>query len=158
MTMYAIREMREEDIPGVLRVERVSFPTPWTEWMFLSQIKIADISVNLVLVEESGIAGYAVAWVAYDEIHLLSIAVEPEKRRRKYGRAILEEIIARGRAKGGTHVILEVREGNGAAREFYGVMGFREIGRRRGYYIDSGEDAYVMELVLEPERNGKAAR
>jgi ribosomal-protein-alanine N-acetyltransferase len=55
-------------------------------------------------------------------------------------------------------VILEVREGNAAARSFYSKMGFCEIGMRRGYYIDTGEDAYVMESMLEPERNGKKQR
>jgi ribosomal-protein-alanine N-acetyltransferase len=158
MMKYDIREMREEDIPGILRLEHLSFPTPWTEWMFLSQLKIADLSVNLVLVDGSGVAAYAVAWVVHDEIHLLSIAVTPAKRRRKYGRAILEEVIARGRMRGGTHVILEVREGNEAARDFYRTMGFHKIGRRRRYYIDTGEDAYVMELVLESEKHGKSAR
>lgn len=158
MMKYEIREMREDDIPGILRLERLSFPTPWTEWMFLSQLKVADLSVNLVLVDDSGVAGYAVAWVVRDEIHLLSIAVTPAKRRRKYGKAMLEEVMARGEAKGGNRVILEVREGNEAAREFYGKMGFHRIGRRKRYYVDTGEDAFVMELMLDPEKHGRSAR
>jgi ribosomal-protein-alanine N-acetyltransferase len=151
MGTFEIREMRHGDIPAILRLEYLSFPTPWTEWMFASQLKLADISVNIVLADEEGIAGYAIAWIAYDEIHLLSIAVTPEKRRRGYGRALLEEVVARGRARGGSRVILEVREKNSPARGFYKAMKFSDLGKRRGYYIDTGEDAYVMELVLETE-------
>jgi len=42
-------------------------------------------------------------------------------------------------------VLLEVREGNEGARRLYRLYGFREIGKRRGYYADTGEDAIIME-------------
>jgi ribosomal-protein-alanine N-acetyltransferase len=145
---YTIREMRREDIGAILGIERRSFPTPWTEWMFVSHLKFTGISVNLVLETGEGISGYAIAWVAYDEIHLLSIAVGPEHRRLGYGRALIEEIIRCGRARGGSLVVLEVREGNEPARNFYKNMGFEVIGKRKRYYIDTGEDAFVMVLSL----------
>ena len=145
----SIREMQGTDIGAILEIERSSFPTPWTEWMFESNLRFRGISVNLVLEAEGGMAGYAIAWVAQDEIHLLSIAVGPEHRRRGYGRALLEEVIRRGEEKGGTIIVLEVREGNEPARAFYVGMGFSVIGKRRKYYIDTGEDAFVMALKLE---------
>lgn len=145
---YSIREMRRSDISSILGIERCSFPTPWTEWMFESHLRFKGVSMNLVLETEKGVSGYAIAWMAYDEVHLLSIAVGPEHRRMGYGRALLEEIMSRGRAKGASVVVLEVREGNEPAREFYAVMGFHVIGKRRKYYMDTGEDAYVMALGL----------
>jgi ribosomal-protein-alanine N-acetyltransferase len=45
-------------------------------------------------------------------------------------------------------VVIEVRDGNEPARNFYANMGFQVIGRRRKYYIDTGEDAFVMVLSL----------
>lgn len=151
---YLIREMQKADIPAILVLERRSFPTPWTEWMFESHLKFTGVSVNLVLVAGKGVTGYAIAWLAQDEIHLLSIAVGPEHRRLGYGRALLEELIRRGRARGGSLVILEVREGNDPARNFYTNMGFQIIGKRRKYYIDTGEDAFVMALVLRSGTHG----
>ncbi len=148
MKRHTIREMQREDIEEILGIERRSFPTPWTEWMFVSHLKFTGISINLVLETEGGISGYAIAWVAHDEIHLLSIAVGPEHRRLGYGRALLEEVIRHGRARGGSLVLLEVREGNEPARNFYEKMGFQVIGRRKKYYIDTGEDAFVMVLSL----------
>ena len=151
---YTIREMRASDIPSILGIERRSFPTPWTEWMFESQLGFKGVSINIVLEAEDRISGYAIAWVAYDEIHLLSIAVAPEDRRRGYGRALLEEIIERGGTRGGSLVVLEVREGNDPARTFYENMGFRVIGKRKKYYIDTGEDAFVMALQLRSGTHG----
>jgi ribosomal-protein-alanine N-acetyltransferase len=145
---YTIREMQREDIPAILGIERRSFPTPWTEWMFVSHLKFTGVSVNLVLETGEDLSGYAIAWVAHDEIHLLSIAVGPEHRRLGYGRALLEEVIRHGMARGGSLVVLEVRDGNEPARNFYANMGFQVIGRRRKYYIDTGEDAFVMVLSL----------
>ena len=151
---YSIREMGKTDIPAILGIERRSFPTPWTEWMFESHLKFTGVSVNLVLEAEKGIRGYAIAWMAPDEIHLLSIAVGPDDRRLGYGRALLEEVIRRGGEWGGSLVVLEVREGNEPARNFYENMGFRVIGKRRKYYIDTGEDAFVMVLALQAGMHG----
>jgi ribosomal-protein-alanine N-acetyltransferase len=151
---YSIREMQKADIPAILGIERLSFPTPWTEWMFESHLRFTGVSVNLVLETGKGISGYAIAWVAQEEIHLLSIAIGLEHRRRGYGRALLEEVILRGRMRGGSLVILEVREGNEPARNFYVNMGFRVIGKRKNYYIDTGEDAFVMALLLRSGTHG----
>jgi ribosomal-protein-alanine N-acetyltransferase len=139
--------MGERDISGVMEIERASFRTPWTEGMFRSQLGFGDRSINLVLIEGKALIAYAAAWVAYDEVHLLSIAVVPERRRRGFGSEMLRAVVARGIACGAERVILEVREGNAAARAFYRTHGFAEIGRRRRYYSDTGEDAIVMEYA-----------
>ena len=154
MDRHIIREMNEDDLPGVLRLERASFPTPWTECMFMAQLGVGDIAVNLVLVDGGEIAGYTTALTAHDEIHLLSIAVLPGRRRLGCGRALLDEVIERGMSKGGTRVFLEVREGNAGAMAFYSGAGFHVIGKRKKYYVITGEDAFVMELDLERERDG----
>jgi ribosomal-protein-alanine N-acetyltransferase len=147
MTAREIRNMDERDIPQLMEIERLSFITPWTEGMFRSQIASGDRTINLVLVDGEEIIGYAAAWLAYDEIHLLSIAVDPATRRRGFGAEILREVVERGGARGGERVILEVRTGNVAARAFYGKHGFVTIGVRRRYYSDTGEDAIVMEHI-----------
>ncbi len=156
MDRHIIREMNEDDLPGVLRLEIVSFPTPWSDWMFRAQLGAGDIAINLVLVDGEEIAGYSTVLTAKDEIYLLSIAVLPGRRRLGYGRALLDEVIERGMSKGGTRIFLEVREGNAGAMAFYSGAGFHVIGKRKSYYVDTGEDAFVMELELERERDGGA--
>jgi ribosomal-protein-alanine N-acetyltransferase len=140
-----IREMTAGDIPPVMEIERASFVTPWTEGMFRSQLRFRDRGINLVLVSDGGIAGYAAAWIACDELHLLSIAVAPALRRSGLGSAMLRGIMERGRERGAARVILEVREGNAAARAFYRAHGFVDAGMRRRYYSDTAEDAIIME-------------
>ena len=149
MTPAKIREMTERDIPSVMEIERSSFITPWTERMFMSQLGFREHAINLVLVEDDAVAGYAAAWIAYDELHLLSIAVVPAARRRGLGGEILRALIERGSARGVVRAILEVREGNAAARAFYRLHGFVDIGKRRRYYSDTDEDAIIMEYLFD---------
>lgn len=156
MERHIIREMNEDDLPGVLRLEMVSFPAPWSEWMFRAQLGAGDIAINLVLVDGEEIIGYSTALTAHKEIHLLSIAVLPDRRRLGFGRALLDEVIERGMSRGGTRIFLEVREENTGAMAFYSGVGFQVIGKRKNYYLDTDEDAFVMELELERERDGGA--
>ena len=50
-----------------------------------------------------------------------------------------------------TLAFLEVRPTNAEALGLYESFGFRVIGRRKGYYFDTGEDALVMEARLSGE-------
>jgi ribosomal-protein-alanine N-acetyltransferase len=45
--------------------------------------------------------------------------------------------------------LLEVRESNASARGLYEKQGFREAGRRRGYYTDPVEDAILYSLRFD---------
>ena len=79
------------------------------------------------------------------ELHITTIAVRPEYRRRGHARALIGAALAAyPRA---TYVHLEVRPTNGAAISLYESLGFRATGRRPRYYGD--EDALLMTLNLD---------
>jgi ribosomal-protein-alanine acetyltransferase len=92
--------------------------------------------------------GVALIWRAADETHLLDLVVDTSARRRGYGRALLERVIADARAAGGRVVLLEVRASNSVALTLYRGAGFFESGVRSAYYSDNGEDAIEMRLDL----------
>ena len=56
-----------------------------------------------------------------------------------------------------TLAFLEVRPTNAEAVGLYERFGFRVIGRRKGYYFDTGEDALVMEARLTPDPSESVA-
>jgi ribosomal-protein-alanine N-acetyltransferase len=144
-----IREMTAADIPPLLEIERDSFPVPWSAGMFMVQLGLSEDTENLVAEESGQVIGYISSWYGYEEMHILSIAVE--KRRRGSGTAylLLAEAMGCARRRGCLKVVLEVRVTNGRAQRFYEKHGFTKIGRRKGYYADSGEDALVFEKILE---------
>ena len=93
------------------------------------------------------VVGYTCRWRVTDEVHVLNVAVHPERRGRGFGRLLLEGIVGEARSSRARVVYLEVRAGNVVARRLYRSLGFRELGVRRGYY-GPGQDAIVMELRL----------
>jgi ribosomal-protein-alanine N-acetyltransferase len=97
--------------------------------------------------ESGGLLGYALFWHVVDELHLLNVAVAIPWRRRGIGRALVNDLIAYGRAHAVARILLEVRAGNLPAITLYEQLGFTRFNVRERYYADD-EDAIEMSLIL----------
>jgi len=139
-----IRDMSPSDLEAVLALEHEIFPTPWTQEIFEYEMRRTERALYLVVEVRGKIVGYLGAQALGDEVHLTNMAVVPGLRRRGIGTALLLECLHRGIEQGARWMTLEVRENNHEAREFYRCFGFRDMGMRKYYYIDSGEDAVIM--------------
>jgi ribosomal-protein-alanine N-acetyltransferase len=148
MGRLALRPMRVADLEAVTRIEDKNYPYPWTPGNFSDALD----SGYICLIAEVGaeMVGYAVLMPGVDDAELLNISIAPERKREGLGMELLEEVLDIARGLGLQRVLLEVRPSNGPALALYRKGGFREMGRRRGYYpADSGrEDAIVMEYPL----------
>lgn len=136
------------DLDQVLDIERASFPTPWTRAAFCYEIEQNKVARCTVLRGRRGIVGYLCLWEIGHEIHITNLAVHPEWRRRGMARQLLGAALIEGVARGVTLAFLEVRPSNTRALALYESLGFQVIGRRNGYYFDTGEDALIMEARL----------
>jgi ribosomal-protein-alanine N-acetyltransferase len=94
--------------------------------------------------ELRSIVGYAGIWVMTDEAHVTTIATHPDVRGRGVGELLLLALIHRGIEVGARWMTLEVRASNAVAQALYRKYTFKEMGVRRRYYSDNGEDALVM--------------
>jgi len=94
--------------------------------------------------ELRSIVGYAGIWVMTDEAHVTTIASHPNVRGRGVGEFLLVALIHRGMDIGARWMTLEVRASNAVAQNLYRKYTFKEMGVRRRYYSDNGEDALVM--------------
>jgi len=63
--------------------------------------------------------GFALAWHAADEVHLLDLAVDESARRRGVGRELVEALLGYARETEARLVLLEVRRSNAAAIGLY---------------------------------------
>jgi ribosomal-protein-alanine N-acetyltransferase len=143
LNQIKIRRAREADLPEILRLEREGFPAPWTDEMYRTEFD-RDTAVFLVAERAEKIAGHACAWAVRDEGHILKIAVDGGTRRKGLGRALMDALAGELMKRGVKMMWLEVRESNRTARLFYQRLGFDEIGVRKRYYSDTGEDAVLM--------------
>jgi ribosomal-protein-alanine N-acetyltransferase len=140
--------MRVEDLDEVLEIERASFSMPWSRGAFTYEIERNRVARCWVMREDDRLAGYLCLWEVADELHITNVAVHPAYRRRGIGRAMLAAVLDDAVRRSLSLVGLEVRPTNAEARALYESFGFRVVGRRRGYYYDTGEDALIMEARL----------
>ena len=113
---------------------RLSFVFPmWNEEAMIRRTVAAACEAGERLVGDGKVAGFSLHRTVAAEAELLLLAVAPERRRRGFGRGLLDHFIADARAAGAEKVHLEVRENN-AALAMYKAAGFRLVGRRRDYY------------------------
>jgi [ribosomal protein S18]-alanine N-acetyltransferase len=94
--------------------------------------------------ELRSIVGYAGLWLMTDEAHITTIAVDPEYQGNGIGELLLLGLIERSVQIGAHWLTLEVRVTNRVAQGLYEKYTFKEMGLRRRYYSDNGEDALVM--------------
>ena len=145
-----LRHLEKRDIPQMLAIENVSFPTPWAEYAFESELR-NKFAVYYVGAQGSRVVGYSGAWLFSGEAHITTLAVHPDWRGRGLGRIFMNTLINHARGCGATTMLLEVRPSNVAACLLYKSLGFRQIGCRKNYYVETREDALVMILSLLPE-------
>lgn len=136
-------------LTDILNIERASFPSPWERESFEHEVR-NPLSGSRGILSDDVLVAYICFWVAAGEIHLMNIAVHPETRKRGLGRLLIEKLIQNGAEERVQKIWLEVRPSNKAARALYSGMGFTEVGLRRRYYTDTGEDAIIMTLTLNP--------
>jgi len=93
------------------------------------------------------LAGFILSRMAAGEAEILSLAVAQRWRGRGLGGRLLELHVRRLAGLGVAAVYLEVEDGNRPAIRLYGRAGFREVGRRPGYYTQQS-GALAAALVL----------
>lgn len=138
------------DVDGVLAIERLSFPTPWSRQSFVQEMTENIYAHYIVARSGSTVVGYAGMWVVLDEAHVTNVAVHPEWRGKKIGEGLMQGLMDLARQKGATRMTLEVRASNHVAQALYHKLGFEASGLRRGYYTDTREDAIIMWLSPIP--------
>ncbi len=144
--------MKEEDMPQILAIERESFPSPWTEGMFVNEIKGAHSMCLCVRINYRGksvVGAYIIFWLVADEVHLHNLAVKKEYRRQGLAFGLMEMMKNIAAQNGITAQTLEVRESNTEAIKLYRKCGFVVKGVRPLYYIDTKEDALIMWADVE---------
>ena len=82
-------------------------------------------------------------------MHILNLAVHPQRRRQGLARGLLSQAMTHARSLGAQVAWLEVRPSNQPALDLYHSLGFKEVGRRPRYYDDTQEDALLLAYYWE---------
>jgi len=143
----AIRTAGLNDVPAILDLEQQApGASHWTSGQYN---KLLGSGVVLVAEEAGELCGFIGAQVVAGEWEIENLVVAARVLRRGTASELMRELIRRAQNEAALAILLEVRESNLPARGLYEKHGFREVGRRRGYYADPAEDAILYALRFD---------
>ena len=148
-SQYRIYPLRLEDLDELMAIEAYSFPTPWKRTMYESDLLRNEHSRFYCIrhVPSGELAAYIGTWFIYDEAHVGTIATKREHRGQRLAEQLLAYTALQALNERMEYIVLEVRASNQSAIRLYTRLGFEQVGLRRGYYTDTGEDALLMTCV-----------
>ena len=140
-----IRWAINRDTPTLLAIEAASFEDPWTEEELLRCLRQRN-TIGMVAELDDDVVGFMIYELHKNSLHLASLAVDPQYRRRGIGRAMIRSLTGKiGLGSVRNRITLEVRESNLPAQLFFKSQGFRAVQVLRDFYENSTEDAYLMQ-------------
>jgi [ribosomal protein S18]-alanine N-acetyltransferase len=165
---YVVEPMTLADIGQVMEIEHLAFPTPWSPRAYRYEITENEHSTMLVVRPRAApggrlarlgrplglvkpgpvVVGYAGFWLLVEDAHISTIAVHPLWRRQGLGEMLILSLLERAVALDARRATLEVRVSNGGAQALYRKYSFEIVSRRKRYYANNNEDAYIMATPL----------
>ncbi len=143
-----IISMNGSHIAALVALEKRCFTTPWSKNSLQGEL-INPLSHFLVATAKGRVLGYIGTQEVVGESYVSNIAVLPEYRRTGVAQALLESAIQGAKERGCVFITLEVRVSNTAAVSLYEKNGFSVAGRRKLFYKQPDEDAFIMTKYFE---------
>lgn len=169
MPVLDLKPLTQDLLPAVLDLDRRCFGGLWTlegyqreldspnsellvlqpsseQWITATSDK-AEVEASQQSLPNSPsppLLGLGCYWSILEEAHITILAIDPTCQGQGLGQALLCALLNSACRRGLERATLEVRISNQPAFSLYTKFGFREAGRRRRYYPDTGEDALVL--------------
>ena len=173
-----LRDMTADDIRAVRRIESLAYEDAWPARTFEEELRNAFAHYRVAVESQpetpgalaairrkiagspERVLGFMGCWYMVDQVHLVTLAVDPAQQGRGVGRRLLLDFFDLARVAELNTAVLEVRVTNTRARRLYEEFGFRLKGTLHQYYKDNNEDAHVMITgdLSDPEAVERLAR
>ena len=131
-------------------LHRLCFPVSWDAAAFTSLLCTPGSVAAIAMAD--GPVGFVLWRLLGDEAEVVTLGVDPRRRRAGIAGLLLADACAQAVAGGATSLVLEVAVDNLPACAFYAAQGFAEVGSRPGYYRRPGAasaDALILRRRLE---------
>jgi [ribosomal protein S18]-alanine N-acetyltransferase len=142
-----LSEAGPRDACALAVLHGASFHRGWSDGEFEQLLIDRNVVAHRATVG-SNLVGFILSRLAADEAEILSVAVASSRRGKGLARRLLDLNLRRLAGLGTHAVFLEVDEGNVPARRLYQRAGFRDVGRREGYYTGKSAAALILRRDL----------
>ncbi|MGO4570727.1 GNAT family N-acetyltransferase [Microvirga sp. 2TAF3] len=132
-------------------IHATAFARPWSTLEFERLLGERNILGDGLFIGRAALpAGFILSRVVVDEAEILTVAIAPLERGKGHSRLLLTAHLDGLSRLGIRKVHLEVEDGNLPALALYRRLGFREVGRRVGYYLKSdGSRVAALTMALD---------
>ena len=124
---------RPEEAASLAAVHAEAFARPWSEDEILRLLGERGVLADELCLGPD-LVGFVLSRRVLDEAEILTVALARAARGQGYARPLLLRHLGSLVRAGARVVHLEVEEGNAPALALYTRLGFRQVGRREGYY------------------------
>jgi ribosomal-protein-alanine N-acetyltransferase len=143
-----LAEAHPRDAAAIAHLHGASFHRGWSETEIERMLVDRHVLAHRATSGRT-LAGFILSRMVTDEAEILSVAVSTGWRGRGLARRLLDLHMRRLAGLGMRKIFLEVEEGNQPALRLYRRAGFRQVGRREGYYQESkGAAALILRRDL----------
>lgn len=131
------------DRDAILALEAQSFGNPWTPERFEAMRSSPASRIYVARQGGGEPLAFCAGWLIDDELHVHTVTVHPEHRRRGIALGLLRYVLEHS---GAARATLEVRRSNVAAISLYERLGFKVSAVRQRYYENPSEDGLILWL------------
>jgi ribosomal-protein-alanine N-acetyltransferase len=140
-----------DNAPELAAMHQGLFDKPWDAAAFQGLLSHPGSTAFMARLGSPEMVGFIVGQLAADEAEILTLGVRADRQRNGIGRKLVEALARAVKKAEARRLFLEVATGNSAALGLYKSLGFKEVGRRNGYYAKPAgpaEDALTLALNL----------
>lgn len=144
---YRLRAARVADVDALVFLQKRAYggEAPWPYNVLLQDIMFNQKMLNIILYTENDQpAAFISVRTTGKRLHVSNLCVDPDFQGRGIGSRLLFEGECIAEQEGLGLYTLEVRVSNVDAQKLYKRQGFYQVGIKRNYYRDNGEDAIKM--------------
>lgn len=134
-------------------VQQITPDEPWAKKIPVIRHLVPDTPP--IIQTTDSLVGYVGLWFMIDEAHITSIAVRSSHRGYGIGELLIIASLELGSILDTKMLTLETRISNVTAQNLYKKYGLSIVGKRKNYYSDNNEDAYIMSTGNTKEQEYK---
>lgn len=130
----SIRAMRIEDLPAVEAIDAAAFVPLWQNSLEMLRRAYGQGLFMTIAEDDSRPVGYQISTGNQLGVHLARLAVRPEAQRRGVGRALVQDLMSRMKARQLDRLTVNTQADNAASLSLYESMGFQRKGEQYPVY------------------------
>ncbi|MGK7919509.1 MAG: ribosomal protein S18-alanine N-acetyltransferase [Trichodesmium sp.] len=164
MAIITIQTMSSTDIPLVVELDQLCFGGLWNAQGYQRELESPNSDLLILVMSQNqqkiastsskfesefsynhkSIIGIGCLWAILEEAHITILGIHPQYQGLGFGQLLLYTLMNSAWQRGLERATLEVAISNTTALSLYHKFGFQDVGRRRGYYQQTGEDALIL--------------